>query len=189
MWGRKGTPEFLAKSPADLTPLLEEAGLPRGSIWESCAIMQYLCSKHGLLSSIHDPGERAMVDSAMFYLTGTFYPLLTRATIRRSASASTPGRSGRRADDENEGQGAEGCGGGARYATRAIPRLVPRGRKFIGGDGPSIADMRWAATPRFLRAIDYELPGWAEEYIERMNRPWERRTPSQRGTCVGTSRT
>ena len=24
MWGNKGTPEFLAKAPADLTPLLEE---------------------------------------------------------------------------------------------------------------------------------------------------------------------
>src|SRR6266511_3146297 len=26
MWGNKGTPEFLAKDPADLTPLLECAG-------------------------------------------------------------------------------------------------------------------------------------------------------------------
>jgi glutathione S-transferase len=28
--------------------MLEEAGLPKGSLWESCAIMQYLCNKHGL---------------------------------------------------------------------------------------------------------------------------------------------
>ena len=34
-WGKKGTPEFLSKDPADLTPLLEEADLPRGSMWES----------------------------------------------------------------------------------------------------------------------------------------------------------
>ena len=32
MWGNKGTPEFLAKDPADLTPLLEDAELPRGKI-------------------------------------------------------------------------------------------------------------------------------------------------------------
>ena len=31
VWGKKSTPEFLAKDPADLTPLLEEAGLPKGS--------------------------------------------------------------------------------------------------------------------------------------------------------------
>ena len=40
MWGKKGTDEFLAKSPADLTPTLEYEGLPKGSLWESCAIMQ-----------------------------------------------------------------------------------------------------------------------------------------------------
>ena len=52
-------------SPADLTPLLEEAGLPKGSLWESCAIMQYLCNKHGLDRFYPtNPGERAMVDSA-----------------------------------------------------------------------------------------------------------------------------
>jgi glutathione S-transferase len=31
VWGKKSTTEFLSKDPADLTPLLEEAGLPRGS--------------------------------------------------------------------------------------------------------------------------------------------------------------
>ena len=29
VWGKKSTPEFLAKDPADLTPLLEEEGLPQ----------------------------------------------------------------------------------------------------------------------------------------------------------------
>src|SRR6266540_838205 len=81
MWGNKGTPEFLAKDPADLTPLLECEGLPRGSLWESCAIMQYLCNKHGLDQFYPtDPAERAMQDSAMFYLIGTLYPLVARAT-------------------------------------------------------------------------------------------------------------
>ena len=48
VWGKTATPEFLAKDPAHLTPMIEEEGLPRGSLWESCAIMQYLCNKHGL---------------------------------------------------------------------------------------------------------------------------------------------
>src|SRR2546430_14837567 len=81
VWGKKGTDEFLAKDPADLTPLLEEEGLPRGSLWESCAIMQYLCNKHGLDRFYPtEPAERAMVDSAMFYLIGTTYPYVARAT-------------------------------------------------------------------------------------------------------------
>src|SRR5213592_2145282 len=81
VWGKKGTDEFLAKDPADLTPLLEEDGLPRGALWESCAIMQYLCNKHGLDRFYPtDAGKRAMVDSARFYLVGTLYPFLARAT-------------------------------------------------------------------------------------------------------------
>ena len=57
--------------------------------------MQYLCNKHGLEQFYPtDPGERAMIDSAMFYLIGTFYPLLARAPpTRRSASRSTRARS------------------------------------------------------------------------------------------------
>ena len=79
--------------------MLEEEGLPRGSLGESCAIMSYLCNKHGLDPVLPaDPGERAMVDSAMFYLIGTLYPLLTRATyptlgfapVRGRGRASTP---------------------------------------------------------------------------------------------------
>ena len=42
------------------------------------------------------------------------------------------------------------------------------GRSFIGGESPSIADIRLAATLEFLRAIDYEFPAWAEEYMDRM---------------------
>jgi glutathione S-transferase len=41
-------------------------------------------------------------------------------------------------------------------------------RPFIGGDRPSIADIRIAATLEFLRAIDYEFPAWAEEYMSAM---------------------
>ena len=42
------------------------------------------------------------------------------------------------------------------------------GRPFVGGDKPSIADIRWAASLEFLRAIDYGFPPWAEEYMAAM---------------------
>jgi glutathione S-transferase len=44
------------------------------------------------------------------------------------------------------------------------------GKQFIGGDSPSIADFRLAATLEFLRVIDYDLPDWAEEYMSRMEK-------------------
>ena len=47
-------------------------------------------------------------------------------------------------------------------------RFFLDGRTFIGGDSPSIADIRLAATLEFLRSIDYELPAWVEDYFEAM---------------------
>ena len=38
-------------------------------------------------------------------------------------------------------------------------------RQFIGGDSPSIADIRLAATLEFLHAIDYEFPQWTKDYM------------------------
>jgi glutathione S-transferase len=170
VWGKKSTPEFLAKDPADLTPLLEEEGLPRGALWESCAIMQYLCNKHGLDQFYPtDPGERAMVDSAMFYLSGTLYPLLARATYPSLGFAQYPGEvATSEADDDMKAKAQKDA-----EAALAGPLDVYRaffldGRRFIGGDKPSIADIRFAATLEFLRAIDYDLPAWAEEYLTAM---------------------
>jgi glutathione S-transferase len=42
------------------------------------------------------------------------------------------------------------------------------GKRFIGGDAPSIADIRLAATLEFLNAIDYDFPAWATEYMTAM---------------------
>jgi len=170
VWGKKSTPEFLAKDPADLTPLLEESGLPKGSLWESCAIMQYLCNKHGLDEFYpSDPGERAMVDSAMFYLIGTFYPLLARATYPALSFGQYPGEVATSdADDDMKAKAQKDA-----EAALAGPLEVYRawfldGKQFIGGDTPSIADIRFAATLEFLRAIDYDFPAWAEEYMTAM---------------------
>jgi glutathione S-transferase len=170
MWGKKGTSEFLAKDPADLTPLLEEDGLPKGSLWESCAIMQYLCNKHGLDQFYpRDSGERAMVDSAMFYLIGTLYPLLARATYPTLNFPQYAGEVGTsEADDAMKAKAAKDAEAALAGPLDVYNTFFLGGRKFIGGDNPSIADMRFAATLEFLRAIDYDLPSWAEEYITNM---------------------
>jgi glutathione S-transferase len=170
VWGKKGTPEFLAKDPADLTPLLEEEGLPRGSLWESCAIMQYLCNKHGLDRFYPtDPGRRAMVDSAMFYLIGTFYPLLARATYPTLGFGQYAGEVGTsEADDAAKAKAAKDAEEALEAPLEVYRTFFLAERPFIGGDEPSIADMRFAATLEFLRAVDYPFPDWAEEYMSRM---------------------
>jgi glutathione S-transferase len=170
VWGKKGTPEFLAKDPADLTPLLEEEGLPKGALWESCAIMQYLCNKHGLDRFYPtDPGERAMVDSAMFYLIGTFYPLLARATYPTLGFGQYPGEVATSdADDEAKARAAKDAEAALAGPLEVYRTFFLADRPFIGGDEPSIADLRLAATLEFLRAVDYPFPDWTEEYMRRI---------------------
>jgi glutathione S-transferase len=170
VWGKKGTPDFLAKDPADLTPLLEEEGLPNGSLWESCAIMQYLCNKHDLDQFYpKDPARRELVDSAMFYMIGTLYPLVARATYPTLAFPQYPGEVGSsEADDELKQRAEKDAVEALAAPLEAYRTFFLEGKKFIGGDAPCIADIRLAATLEFLRAIDYDFPAWAEEYMAAM---------------------
>jgi glutathione S-transferase len=167
VWGKKDVPHFMQKDPALLTPMLEEEGLPKGSLWESCAIMQYLCNKHGLDQFYPtDPGERAMVDSAMFYLIGTLYPVVARATYPTLQFPQYAGEAATSdADDEVKTRAAKDAEAAIAEPLDVYRRFFLDGKRFIGGDTPTIADIRLAATLEFLRAIDYELPSWAEDYM------------------------
>ncbi|MEA2251550.1 MAG: glutathione S-transferase [Solirubrobacteraceae bacterium] len=170
VWGKTTAPEFLAKDPAHLTPLLEEEGLPKGSLWESCAIMQYLCNKHGLDELYPtDPAERAMVDSAMFYLIGTLYPYLARATYPTLGFPQYPGEVGpSEADDDLKAQAQRDAEAAVAEPLDAYRAFFLDGRPFIGGDRPSIADIRLSASLEFLHSIDYDFPAWATEYMARV---------------------
>jgi glutathione S-transferase len=167
VWGKKGTPEFLAKDPADLTPLLESGELARGSLWESCAIMQYLSNKHGFDDLYPtDPARRAMVDSAMFYLIGTLYPLVARATYPTLGFPQYPGEVGSSdANAELKAKAQSDATAAIAQPLEAYRAFFLDGQQFIGGATPSIADIRLAATLEFLRVIDYEFPAWCEEYM------------------------
>jgi glutathione S-transferase len=170
VWGQTTAPEYLEKYPAHLTPMLEEEGLPRGTLGESCAIMAYLCNKHGLDRFYPtDPGRRAMVDNAMFYLIGTFYPLLTRATYPALGFPQYPGEvATSEADDAAKAKAQQDAEAALAEPLDVYRTFFLAEQPFIGGDTPSIADIRLAATLEFLRAIDYAFPEWAEDYMRRM---------------------
>jgi glutathione S-transferase len=173
VWGKTTSPEYVGKYPAHLTPMLEEEGLPKGALGESCAIMAYLCNKHGLTQFYpEDAGERAMVDNAMFYLIGTFYPVLTRATYPTLGFPQYPGEvaTAEGASDEMKAKAAKDAEAALAEPLEVFNTFFMDGgrKQFIGGDHPSIADMRLAATLEFLRSIDYRFPQWAEDYMRRM---------------------
>jgi glutathione S-transferase len=129
--------------------------------------MQYLCNKHGLDRFYPtDPGERAMVDSAMFYLIGTLYPLVARATYPTLGFPQYAGEvATSEADDAMKAKAQKDAEDAIAEPLGAYRQFFLEGKRFIGGDGPSIADIRLAATLEFLRAVDYDFPAWAEEYM------------------------
>jgi glutathione S-transferase len=171
VWGHQGDPDFVAKDPSQLTPLLECDGLPRGALWESCAIMQYLCNKHGLDGLYPtEPGERAMTDAAMCYHLATLYPLVARATYPTLGFGQYAGEVATAADatDDMKAQAAKEAAAALAKPLGVYREFFLDGRPFIGGSSPSIADIRLSATLEFLQAIDYDYPAWASDYMARM---------------------
>ena len=129
--------------------------------------MQYLSNKHGLDHLYPtDPAERAKIDSAMFYLIATLYPLVARATYPTLGFPQYAGEVGTSdADDEMKAQAQRDAADAIAGPLDVYREFFLAGQPFIGGQSPSIADIRLAATLEFLRAIDYEFPAWAEEYM------------------------
>ena len=172
VYGKTRTPEFLAKNPAHLTPMLEAEELPKGGMWESCAIMQYLCNKHEMTKFYPKNAEqRAMIDSAMFYLIGTLYPLVARATYPALGFPQYAGEVGA----SDAGPAEKAAAQQAAIAAIAEPldvfhKFYKDRKPFIGGAVPSIADIRLAATLEFLAVVDYTLPAWAKTYIADMEK-------------------
>ena len=168
MWGKKGTPDFLHRDPADLTPLLEEDGLPKGALWESCAIMQYLCNKHGLEASTRatpgagDGGQRDVLSDRH---------ALPARRARDLSGLSFPQYAGEvgcsDADDAMKAKAQQEAADAIAVPLEVYRSFFLDGQPFIGGDQPSIADIRLAATLEFLRAIDYPFPQWTEDYMAR----------------------
>ena len=132
--------------------------------------MSYLCNVHGLERFYpSDPAERAMIDNAMFYLIGTVYPLVARATYPTLGFPQYAGEvATSEASDELKAQAQRDAIAALAEPLEVYNTFFLAGKRFIGGEQPSIADIRLAATLEFLRAIDYDLPAWAEEFMAAM---------------------
>jgi glutathione S-transferase len=169
VWGKTQSDEYLSKCPSGLTPSIESDGLSKGLLWESCAVMMYLASREGRGDLYPTELERrAMVDSANFYTMSVLYPLVARATYPRLSFGGYAGEVSTSGATDEEKEAAR------RAAEEALPRILdvyPRfffsDAGFIGGDTPTIADIRLASTLEFL-AVTESLPGWVREYIERV---------------------
>jgi len=166
VYGKTRSEEFSARNPSCLTPMIESPHLPKGVMWESCAIMQYLCNKHHLDSFYPtEPEKRAMVDSAMFYIVGTLYPYIARATYGALGFPHYAGEVGASdADAAAKAKAQKAAEAAVGETLAAFHKFFLDGRTFVGGDHVSIADIRLACSLEFLNAIDYPFTGWTKAY-------------------------
>jgi glutathione S-transferase len=170
VWGQTQSDEYLSKFPTGLTPSVETEELPKGGLSESCAVMMYLANREGL-SDLYptDLGRRAMVDSANSYTISMLYPLVARATYPRLGFAGYPGEvaTSDASDEAKEAARAAAEADLARHLD-VYPKFFLNEAGFIGGDAPTIADIRLACTLEFLTVTDGGLPSWATDYKERV---------------------
>jgi glutathione S-transferase len=170
VWGKTGSDGYLAKCPAGLTPSVESDELPKGLLWESCAVMMYLATREGRDDLYPtELARRATVDSANFYTMSMLYPLVARATYPRLGFSGYPGEVAASEASDEDKEAARAA------AEAALPRILDVYRSFfftddgfIGGDTPSIADIRLASTLEFLVVTDAGLPPWAKDYMVRV---------------------
>ena len=139
VYGKTRTEDFLAKNPAHLTPMMEAPGLPKGVMWESCA---------------------------MFYIVGTLYPYIVRSTYGALGFPQYPGEVGASDATAAEKEKAQKAAAGAVGETlAAFHKFFLEGKTFVGGDQVSIADIRLACSLEFLKVIDYHFPEWTKTYM------------------------
>jgi glutathione S-transferase len=170
VWGQTQSDEYRAKVPSGLTPSIEAEGLPKGAMWESCAVMMYLASREGLANLYPtDLERRSLVDSANFYTLSILYPLVARATYPRLSFSGYPGEV---ATSDATDEGKETARKAAEEAIPAILEVYNQfflaDSPFIGGSEPSIADIRLASTLEFLAVTDLDLPDWLKDYMQRV---------------------
>jgi len=94
---------------------------------------------------------------------------VARATYPRLSFSGYPGEVST-SDATDEGKEAA-----RKAAEDAIPAILEvyntyflADGPFIGGDEPSIADIRLASTLEFLAVTDLELPDWLQDYMQRV---------------------
>mmetsp|Transcript_10095 Transcript_10095/g.17633 ORF Transcript_10095/g.17633 Transcript_10095/m.17633 type:complete len:218 (+) Transcript_10095:278-931(+) len=140
-YGKTRTPEFLAINPCHTAPTLEFGG-DDGAIWESCAIMRYLCVNNEGGEDLYptDPKLRGRIDMVMDWRQTSLYPCFPDIGYLIFGMECT---------DEGAKKSF------AKLLDEHFPVLVDvflKDTAFCFSDKPTIADLAIAPTLTFLKA-------------------------------------
>jgi len=160
-FGKNNTPEYRALNPNGLVPTIDDDGF---ILWESNAIVRYLCAKHGVGKLWpNDLAQRADADRWMDWQQTTLAPpmgVLFRGLLRQPPEAID----------------AEQMNGAMQKATAAMRILDAQLalHSFVAGDTLTMGDIalgnaahRWFSLPRERP----ELPNVAKWYARLNDRP------------------
>jgi glutathione S-transferase len=161
-FGVNDTAEYLAMNPNGLVPVISDGGFV---LWESNAIVRYLCAKHGAGTFYPlDLKPRAEADRWMDWQTTTLQPAMSAAfhgLVRTKAAARDP------AAIE-----------ASRRQTRLLVDLLERhlsDRRWLSGDGLTMAEFalgpalhRWFNMP-LERTETPKVRQWYEAVVDRVS--------------------
>ena len=171
VWGKTTEPEFLGKYPAHLTPMLEEEGLPRGSMGESCAIMRLPVQQARARPVLpHRSGRAGDGRQRELLPDRDVLPAGRARDVPHARLSAVPGRGG--------DLGARATSSRRRPSATPRRRSPSRSRRSaVLPRGPTVHRRRaplhrrhaaLRATLEFLKAIDYAFPSGPSEYMDRV---------------------
>ena len=160
-FGKTNTPEYRAMNPTGLVPTWEEDGF---SLWESNAILRYLCAAHAPDSALfpREPRRRADIDrwmDAQQTVLNRPQGVLFLGLIR-----TPPEKRDQAAIAQAIGEAAQAWG--------LIGAELGK-HPFICGDTLTLADMCWGVHVHRWLNMDFDRPevanlaGWYERLLQR----------------------
>jgi glutathione S-transferase len=165
-FGVVGTPDYLAKNPNGLVPVIEDDGL---TLWESNAIVRYLAEKYATGSLWPtDRATRAAADRAMDWQQTTLNPAISPAFLHLY----------RLPADKRDDQVIAASLAKTNSVMAMLDQMLA-GQAFMAGDAFSMGDIPVACTVHRWLNMDIardNRPHIARYYSSIMARPAARQT-------------
>lgn len=143
MNGEQNTPEYLAMNPNAKVPVIDDDGF---YLWESQAIMRYLCDKHKAHTWYPaEPRARAQVEAWLDWNQTRLGPEAGKIMFNTYF-----------AGDKGNPQAIEDA---KKWLVKILPVMDGelRKRKFLCGDQPTVADIAAATNIAYLEMCKHDL--------------------------------